>query len=439
MRGRVRAGTCETGNCAGRGVAEWGIAGQCQGRSGPPCCRVAPTLLAKALKSLRSDPAGFPRRAGSALAERARLEAFRLRGARQGAVVHYGVHRNGNAGDTALFAATRLLFDKQLGTQRWMKLPVRAAIQGADVDRINARAKAVVVGGGGLIIPDSVAGSQSGWQWNIALEDLKRLQVPLILTAVGYNTFHGQSAFATRFAEHVTETVARSAFAGLRNTGSIRSLAAHLPEDLAGKLRFQPCPTTVLGKLLPRYAQDGTPGRHLSLNLAYDRAERRFEGGIEECITEIAQAARHFAGQGWQVSVALHDPRDRFFLPLLRNAGLTFRTVDLAHSPLRTILRFYRGVDLTLGMRGHGQMVPFGLGGMIFTLSSHPKMNYFLEDIGRPEWGVDIRKPGFRDALIAGVEGVIADPAATRTTIRAAQDRLWNIMDANLQLCAPYF
>jgi polysaccharide pyruvyl transferase WcaK-like protein len=396
-------------------------------------------LYAKALKSLRSDPGGFLRRASSALAERIRLDAFRLHGTASGATVHYGVHRNGNAGDTALFAATRLLIDKQLGPQRWIKLPVRAEVRSADIDRINSRAKAVLVGGGGLIIPDSVQASQSGWQWNIALKDLKRLEVPLVLSAVGYNTFHGQSAFATKFSEHVTETVARSAFIGLRNTGSIRSLAAHLPDDLAETLRFQPCPTTVLGKLLPQYAQTGTVSRHLSINLAYDRAERRFNGKIEECVAEIAEAARHFASQGWQISVALHDPRDRFFLPLLRNGGLAFRIVDLAHSRLSRILQFYKGVDLTLGMRGHGQMVPFGLGGMIFTLSSHPKMNYFLEDIGQPQWGVDIRNPGFRDALITGVESVIADPDATRAVIRTAQDRLWGIMQENLRLCAPYF
>lgn len=398
-----------------------------------------PTLLLKALKSLSSDPAGFAPRAASAFLEGARLKAFRWGTPREGAVVHYGVHRNGNAGDTALFAATRLLFEERIGPQHWIKLPVRAPVRPTDVDRINRIAKAVLVGGGGLIIPDSVSASQSGWQWNIALADLNRLEVPLILSAVGYNAFHGQADFESKFSQHVTETVARAAFIGLRNKGSIRSLASHLPDHLASKLRFQPCPTTVLGKLLPQYAQATTSGRLLSINLAYDRAERRFSGKVEECIAEIGDAAKHMVSMGWRISVAVHDPRDRFFLPLLYRCGLTFDVVDLAHARLPEILAYYRNVDLTMGMRGHGQMVPFGLGGMIFTLSSHPKMNYFLEDIGRPEWGVDIRTPGFRDALIAGLESVTADPVSTRATIHDAQDRLWALMEENLQLCTPYF
>lgn len=396
-------------------------------------------MISKLLKSLGNDPRGFVPRAASALAERGRLTAFRLGQPASGAVVHYGVHRNGNAGDTALFAATRLLFESSLGRQDWIRLPVRAPVRTADVDRINRNAKAVLVGGGGLIIPDSVSGSQSGWQWNIAIEDLRKLEVPLILSAVGYNSFHGQSGFAQRFSEHVVETVSRAAFVGLRNSGSIRSLAEHLPAELGGKLRFQPCPTTVLGKLLPQYVRPTAPGRVLSLNLAYDRADRRFNGKIDECVAEIADAARHMVSKGWRVSVAIHDPRDRFFLPLLNASGLKFDLVDLAHARLSEILAYYRDVDLTMGMRGHGQMVPFGLGGMIFTLSSHPKMNYFLEDIGQPQWGVDIRKPGFRDALIAGLDDVVASPEVTRATIDAAQERLWMVMAENLRLCAPCF
>jgi hypothetical protein len=395
-------------------------------------------LIHKALRSLLKDPTGFPARAASAVAERARLYDFRVRALPSGSVVHYGVHRNGNSGDTALFGATRMLYEHRFGAQNWIKLPVRSPVRPVDIDRINARAKAVLVGGGGLIIPDSVSASQSGWQWNIAIEDVRRLQVPLILNAVGYNTFHGQSDFAGRFSEHVIETVRKSVFVGLRNTGSIRSLTEHLPPELAGKLRYQPCPTTVMAQLLPQYASAREPGRHLSINLAYDRVERRFNGKVEECVRDIAEAARHMVDGGWRVTVAIHDPRDRFYLPMLRNAGLDFEVVDIAHAGIPAIMAFYHGVDLTIGMRGHGQMVPFGLRRAIFTLSSHPKMNYFLEDIGKPEWGVDIRQPGFRDELIAGMEAVTADPAATRATIVAAQDRLWTVMQDNLELCAPY-
>lgn len=396
------------------------------------------SVIRKVVKSLTNDPAGFLPRATSAIAEQAGLIDFRLRTQDNGAVVHYGVHRNGNSGDTALFVSTRRLFESHFGPQSWIKLPVRSEVRHSDVDRINRYAKAVLVGGGGLIIPDSVRSSLSGWQWNISIASLRALNVPLILSGVGYNSFHGQAGFAVDFQEHVTETVRKAAFIGLRNTGSIRALSEHLPAELAAKLRYQPCPTTVLSRLFQQPEDDIVPGRNLSINLAFDRAEMRFKGGVGDCVKDIVDAAKHMSDKGWRITVAIHDPRDRFFLPLLRKFGLSFEIVDIAHAGMAEILAFYRRMDLTIGMRGHGQMVPFGLGRAIFTLSSHPKMNYFLEDIGKPEWGVDIRQPGFRDRLIAGMENVTADPENTADIIRTAQKRLWNIMQDNLTLCESY-
>ncbi|MAF30096.1 MAG: hypothetical protein CL820_10020 [Croceicoccus sp.] len=396
-------------------------------------------MISKLIKALRTDPAGFPRRAASAVAEQARLLAFRHAPGGKGYCVHYGVHRNGNAGDTALFTATRRLFDRQMGRQDWRMLPVRAPVEARDISRINAEAKAVLVGGGGLIIPDSVPGSRSGWQWNLAIEDLRRLERPLVLSAVGYNNFHGQTGFSPQFEAHIYETIERAAFVGLRNNGSIRSLSGHLPPPLAEKLRWQPCPTTVLSRLYPEYDRPWQAGRHLAINLAFDRADRRFGSGPEASVKEIAEAAAHMVAKGWRASFAVHDPRDRFYLPLLRQFGLTFDVVDIAHAPISAIYEYYCTTDLTIGMRGHGQMVPFGLQRPVFTLASHPKMTYFLEDIGHEEWGVDIRQPGFRDRLIAGMEAIADDPDGTRDRLTAAQDRLWSVMQDNAESLRPYF
>lgn len=396
-------------------------------------------MISKLTKALRTDPAGFPRRAASAAAESARLFAFRHMPRGKDYCVHYGVHRNGNAGDTALFTATRRLFDHEFGQQEWRRLPVRALVEARDIARINAEAKAVLVGGGGLIIPDSVPGSRSGWQWNLSIDDLRRLEKPLVLSAVGYNNFHGQSGFSPQFEDHIHETIERAVFVGLRNTGSIRSLSSHLPENLAAKLRWQPCPTTVLSRLYPQYDRAWKPGKHLAINLAFDRAERRFGAGPDASVKEIAEGAAHMVAKGWRASFAVHDPRDRFYLPLLRDFGLKFDVVDIAHSSIAAIYDYYCTTDLTIGMRGHGQMVPFGLQRPVFTLASHPKMTYFLEDIGHEEWGVDIRQPGFRDALVAGMEAIADDPDGTRVKLASAQDRLWSAMQENMGRLRPYF
>lgn len=43
-----------------------------------------------------------------------------------------------------------------------------------------------------------------------------------------------------------------------------------------------------------------------------------------------------------------------------------------------------------MGMRGHAQMIPFGLNTKIISLGSHEKLKYFLEDIDALDWYIDV-------------------------------------------------
>src|SRR5699024_2693565 len=56
----------------------------------------------------------------------------------------------------------------------------RREVDEAAVDRLNATADAVVIGGGGLFLQDTNPNRLSGWQWKISPEALAVLEVPLI-------------------------------------------------------------------------------------------------------------------------------------------------------------------------------------------------------------------------------------------------------------------
>ena len=57
-------------------------------------------------------------------------------------------------------------------------------------------------------------------------------------------------------------------------------------------------------------------------------------------------------------------------------------------------------------MRGHAQMIPFGLRRPIISIISHDKMRFFLKDINCLEWGIDVKSHNFEkklDMLISNV------------------------------------
>ena len=58
------------------------------------------------------------------------------------------------------------------------------------IDMINETCDLLMLGGGGMIFHRPEDSSRSGWQFNIALEDLEKIKVPLAVYAIGYNPLH---------------------------------------------------------------------------------------------------------------------------------------------------------------------------------------------------------------------------------------------------------
>mgnify|MGYP000593480894 FL=1 len=64
---------------------------------------------------------------------------------------------------------------------------------------------------------------------------------------------------------------------------------------------------------------------------------------------------------------------------------------------------------------------------------SHDKLAWFLEDIGHPEWGVEVLDEDFENKLLDISEYMLANRTQICTEIEEAQECLWNIMMENLK------
>lgn len=350
-------------------------------------------------------------------------------------LAHFGMHVPGNAGDTMLFTAVRDIIDFVNGRSRWSLEPLWAEVNAQTVHRLNEQFKGVVIGGGGLLLRDTNPNANSGWQWNCPTTQLQSIHIPIIVFAIGYNRFRGQDDFDSIFAENIRQLVTQSAFFGLRNRGSIAALSGYLEPAQAQKLVFQPCPTTMLRYFYPAYEgfpfQDGI--RRLALNTAFDRHHSRFAGKEDEILTALARAMKWAAANGWEIHLAIHRKDDASVIPWLIREHVPFTEVILDGRPVSQILSFYQRMPLTIGMRGHSQMIPFGLGNSIISLVSHDKLRYFLDDIEHPEWGIDVQDPQLTDRLVASIQYTETHIRTIQTHIWQAQQALWETTTRNLQ------
>jgi hypothetical protein len=127
-----------------------------------------------------------------------------------------------NAGDKLLSEAFQYYITEELGASQAPFMNCRKRFTRRHVDAINGTA-GVVVGGGGLFLYDTFPNLVSDWQWGIDADLLARIQVPILVMAVGYNQFRHQRPFTRAFDRSVTALVDKSAFFSLRHRGTSRS------------------------------------------------------------------------------------------------------------------------------------------------------------------------------------------------------------------------
>ncbi len=334
----------------------------------------------------------------------------------------------GNAGDTVLSQCVRRLFRLLGNYDRWDIIKVSDPITDRMIVRLN-RTSGIIIGGGGLFLPDTNRNVISGWQWAISKEKLDKITVPLIIYSVGFNYFRGQEV-SKLFVENVNHIIEKAAFVSLRNMGSIRAVQNLVPENIRDKIVYQPCITTVIRKIYGNALPVKVKTNIIGINMAFDREEARFGKDREIILHQVALTARMIQDRGYQIAYIMHCYDDDKFIPYLQKAGVNFVSWNLTDKFPYKCMEIYNRIDLMLGMRGHAQMIPFGLNCEIITLGTHEKMRWFLEDINALDWYEELtNNPDVIAERLMRKFVVIHELEAEKTRRRLIeeQDRLWKI------------
>lgn len=342
-------------------------------------------------------------------------------------VSHISSFCYGNAGDTLLPVVLRDLFNQEFGVKKWRGLNVDHLVSNKDVNNFNSD-DFVVIGGGGLFLSDTSPNDISGWQWNCSIEELRKINKPIIAFAIGYNRFRGQSDFKPIFRDHLNVFVSKCSFIGLRNHGSINKVKDYLDTDaLKEKLVFQPCMTTLISHIYPNYTNYKLKEDFIAFNCAFDRQDMRALN--KELLYAISRVAKILSNIT-KIKYYVHSKTDRNILPIWDELGVDYEIIELKN--VSQIIRAYSIPKLVIGMRGHAQLIPFGCLTPILSIISHDKMQYFLDDIHHPEWGVDVLDNGFEENLYDKAVKIYSEYDKNIKEIEKEQDLLWEITKNNM-------
>ena len=344
---------------------------------------------------------------------------------------HVSAFNYGNAGDAllpiALQDSWKVIDDKI----KWKNQLVYPTVDLKLIKEIN-ESKGLIIGGGGLFLKDTNANNHSGWQWPCSTEMLSRIDVPIALFAVGYNRFRGQEDFEPVFKENIIAFAEKSVYLGLRNQGSINAIKSYLPNELHGKLYFQPCMTTYLSKIYKDQINFNKPKENfIAINAAFDRSHLRFGENIGGILTSIAKVLKVLS-KTHNIKVYSHMITDEAVVPFLQSYEVKYELIRLSDQHPKKIIEEYIKPKLVIGMRGHAQMIPFGCGTPILSIVSHNKMQWFLDDIGKPEWGVDGLNSNFEDELKLKATESLSNISERINYIEKKQEELYSLSLKNI-------
>ena len=136
----------------------------------------------------------------------------------------------------------------------------------------------------------------------------------------------------------------------------------------------------------------------IAFNVAFDRSHLRFGENIGNILTDITIVLKELS-KIIPLKFYSHMYSDEAIIPFLQSHGVKYELVRLNNTYPKRIVEEYAKPKLVIGMRGHAQMIPFGCKTPILSIISHNKMQWFLDDIGKPEWGVDVLNSNFRNEL----------------------------------------
>jgi hypothetical protein len=212
-------------------------------------------------------------------------------------------------------------------------------------------------------------------------------------------------------------------------------LQRYLRPDLADRVSYQPCPTTVASYLVPDlYVADLEPEKRVGVQVTFEPRNELAGYRQHQVYSQLLVVAKELRRQGYELDVISHGMADDTYHGFLAENGVTARLVRLdgENRGVYDGLAYYGRLPLTIGMRGHAQMIPFGMGNGIISVAARDKLRYFTEDIGHPELAIDPREGDWSTQVLDLVDAWFGDFVAARAGFEAVRAQLWHTTLANL-------
>lgn len=300
-------------------------------------------------------------------------------------VHHYFPLGSDNIGDHLVARALRQQFTRHFGPAEFVDMPVNdryrghdrfVGLRGENVDRSNAEADLVLVGGSNLLEPrkPGTGGDPGGPppQWGIftTARDLRRLRPPTLLVGMGTGSGFGKPIrdYQPTAREEIGLLFGRAFATSVRDVTTVERLGRiGVATECTG------CPVTFLTERPVRAANSALP---LLVSFPPSRIVRRFWG--RRFMRGAMRYVEWLRAEGVPVVLTMHEARDREIVAEWAPRGVeVFATDDLDELTAR-----FEASQGVIGFRLHAALQGLGLGKPVVPVGVDWRGLAFIETFG---------------------------------------------------------
>lgn len=315
----------------------------------------------------------------------------------------YASGSSSNSGDFLIGIATKKYFRQQYLNNIncvFENIDCRSSFDKTTIENLN-RFDYIVIGGGGLILPDSNPNKISCWQLAIKTELYQYIKSPIFVISIGFNLFYGQNInMPSResnnedterqsiFIENIKTLIKKANHFSMRHYGDIDSLCSLIGEDYRRKITFEYCPTIWYSKNNYLGKQNNSHG-FVVIEVKDDREWRRYRNITKnEFYNELLKVIRYCLSNKLPVAVMSHDG-SKNFTSFLKKHNIKIPILDNSVKNEKKIYENYSKISTLICMAGHSQMIASSLNKNVISIITHPKLKHYCEDTNNNKW-IDI-------------------------------------------------
>jgi len=309
-------------------------------------------------------------------------------------IAHLYAEKGGtNCGDFMLGDCTKYYVQNILKKEiKWQTINVREPVTEALVKRFNTY-DCLVVGGGGLMLPDSNPNKKSCWQWAISTDLLKKITSKIYVIGIGWNLFTGQTvAMSTRennhkdptrvkiFTDNMNTLISKSERFVVRHRGDIERLTEVIGKN--DKIEFDYCP--VYYYVRDKYSSHKRSPEFYTFEIKQDREWRRYDGTTKaKFFQTLGKFAKELIKAGEKIAIMRHEGGQVNFENFLKKERIPYKLLDNSTGSETQIINNFSKVKKLYCTAGHSQIISEGMGVPYFSFIGHDKLKYFLDDLGK--------------------------------------------------------